>query len=142
MQVAIIEKEFDRQRPRHGPGSRAARRGADWERWSSSQSPSLQLSAFETHRLWSHRHQNDDLDPAMGQSKNAPPVAKLFGDRVRAARHGKGWSLEQFAEVSGLHWTYVGSVERGQRNPSLLNIVRLAEALDVNPADLVRDLRP
>lgn len=77
----------------------------------------------------------------MGQSKSPPVVAREFGRRVRAARHGKGWSLERCAEVSGLHWTYVGSVERGERNPSLVNNVRLAGALEVDPAELVRGLK-
>jgi hypothetical protein len=41
-----------------------------------------------------------------------------------------------------MHWAYVGSVERGERNISLLNIVRLAQAMDVGPEELVRSLRP
>lgn len=40
-----------------------------------------------------------------------------------------------------LHWTYVGSVERGERNVSLQNICRLAKALDVNVAELMDDLQ-
>lgn len=79
----------------------------------------------------------------MGQSKSPPAVAREFGRRVREARHAAGWSpLELCAQVSGLHWTYVGSVERGERNPSLLNIVRLADALDVDPGGLVQGLKP
>jgi transcriptional regulator with XRE-family HTH domain len=50
--------------------------------------------------------------------------------------------LERFAEEAGLHWTYIGSIERGERNVSLLNIVRLAAALGVDPSDLVGGLRP
>ena len=46
------------------------------------------------------------------------------------------------AERAGLHFTYVSSVERGERNVSLENIVRLAHALEVDPADLVTGLRP
>jgi len=50
--------------------------------------------------------------------------------------------LEVLADHAGLHWTYVGSVERGRRNIALRNILKLAEALDLNPAILVDGLRP
>lgn len=49
-------------------------------------------------------------------------------------------SQERLAEVAGLHRNYVGSLERGERNVALLNIVRLANALDFDPADLVGGL--
>lgn len=76
-------------------------------------------------------------------ARDKPKKALLaFGQRVREARHDMEWTLEDLAEVSGLHWTYVGQVERGRRNISLLNILRLAEALDVNPSELVDRLRP
>jgi transcriptional regulator with XRE-family HTH domain len=70
------------------------------------------------------------------------PAAGEFGRRVRAARVAKGWSMEVLAERAGLHWTYVGSVERGRRNIALLNILKLAAALDVNAAELVDGLHP
>jgi transcriptional regulator with XRE-family HTH domain len=41
-----------------------------------------------------------------------------------------------------MDWSYVSQVERGERNIALLNILRLAQALDTNPAELVRDLTP
>jgi transcriptional regulator with XRE-family HTH domain len=63
-----------------------------------------------------------------------------FGRRVRAQRHRKGWSLETLAEVAGMHFTYVGGIERGRRNVSLNNIVKLAEALEVDPGRLVKGL--
>lgn len=69
-------------------------------------------------------------------------VLRRFGERVRARRLSQGWSLERLAAESGLHWTYIGSVERGERNVSLLNIVRLATALGVDPGELVSDLAP
>jgi ribosome-binding protein aMBF1 (putative translation factor) len=67
--------------------------------------------------------------------------ARQFGGRVRERRLALGWSQERLAETVGLHWTYVGSVERGERNVSLLNICRLAAALGLDPADLVRGIR-
>ena len=69
------------------------------------------------------------------------PATRTFGERVRSRRHERGWSQEQLADVSGLHWTFIGQVERGRRNVTLHNILRLAEALDVDPGELVRGLR-
>ncbi len=65
----------------------------------------------------------------------------VFGARVREARLDLGLSQEDLAERSGFHRTYVGTVERGERNPALRNIVKLAEALDLDPAVLVQGLR-
>jgi len=65
-----------------------------------------------------------------------------FGRRVRRHRKELGWTLEELAEKAGMHWTYIGSVERGERNISLINIVRIARALGVGPEELVRGLRP
>nr|RLV48368.1 XRE family transcriptional regulator [Nocardioides mangrovicus] len=59
---------------------------------------------------------------------------------MRARRHELELSQEGLAAVSDLHWTYVGQVERGQRNLSLHNILRLAAVLEVDPADLVSGL--
>jgi len=56
-------------------------------------------------------------------------IRAVFGERVRELRHAAGLSQEQLADRSGLHRTYVGSVERGERNISLRNIQRLAVAL-------------
>lgn len=71
-----------------------------------------------------------------------PPPAHVFGQRVRERRVQLGLSQEALAERSGLHRTYVGSLERGERNVALLNIVRLAAALDVDAGELLRGLQP
>jgi transcriptional regulator with XRE-family HTH domain len=63
-----------------------------------------------------------------------------FGERVRAHRLALGWSQMRLADEAGLHFTYVSSVERGERNISLRNILRLAEALGIDPAVLVTSL--
>lgn len=65
-----------------------------------------------------------------------------FGARVRARRQELQLSQEGLADRSGLHWTFVGQVERGRRNLSLHNLLKLAEALDIDPADLVTGLAP
>ncbi len=61
----------------------------------------------------------------------------VFGDRVRLLRSETGLSQEALADAAGLHRTYVGSVERGERNISLDNIYALAAALSVSPASLL-----
>ncbi|HKI36364.1 MAG TPA: helix-turn-helix transcriptional regulator [Gemmataceae bacterium] len=61
---------------------------------------------------------------------------KRFGERVRALRVRTGLSQEALAAQAGIHRTYMGGVERGERNISLRNIVRLAAALGVHPRDL------
>lgn len=73
-----------------------------------------------------------------------PPIseaARIFGERVRARRQELGMSQEKLAAGSELHWTFVGQVERGQRNLSLKNILRLAELLEIDAAELVRGLK-
>lgn len=59
-----------------------------------------------------------------------------FGQRIRELRKMAGWSQEQFAQKAGLDRTYVGGVERGERNVSLRNICRIASTLGVAPAEL------
>jgi transcriptional regulator with XRE-family HTH domain len=68
-------------------------------------------------------------------------AAAKFGARVRARRQELGKSQEQLAEDSDLHWSYLGQVERGRRNVSLHNILKIAEVLEVDPAELVRALK-
>lgn len=65
------------------------------------------------------------------------PAAAEFGARVRARRMKLGLSQEALADRCDLHWTFVGQVERGQRNLSLHNILKLAKGLQVDPGELV-----
>jgi transcriptional regulator with XRE-family HTH domain len=60
----------------------------------------------------------------------------LFGRRLAQIRKERGWSQETLSLESGIARSYLGSVERGQRNIALINICRLAEALGVPVADL------
>ncbi len=66
-----------------------------------------------------------------------PDSRQQFGAAVRKLRLLRGLSQEELAEATGLHRTYIGGIERGERNPSLVNIVRLAAALRVSPSELV-----
>ena len=82
------------------------------------------------------------------QTKPGTAQAAEFGRRVRRYReamdngHGRRVSQERLAEMTGLHRTYIGHVERGEVNVALYNIVRIAAALGVDPSDLVGGLRP
>ena len=58
-------------------------------------------------------------------------IRKEFGNRIREQRRVLGISQERLAELAGLDRTYVGGIERGERNPSLKNIAKLAAALRV-----------
>lgn len=61
----------------------------------------------------------------------------LIGANLRKRRHALGLSQEKVATLAGLHWTYVSSVERAQRNISIDNICKLAAALGIHPRDLL-----
>ena len=65
-------------------------------------------------------------------------ILTLFGEHVRVLRQARGLSQEALALAAGLDRTYIGGVERGERNISLLNIQKIAQALDVSPADLLK----
>lgn len=62
-----------------------------------------------------------------------------FGRRIRKFRLLRELSQESLAEKTQIHRTYIGGIERGERNPTLLMIHRLAAALDISPATLLSD---
>jgi transcriptional regulator with XRE-family HTH domain len=66
-------------------------------------------------------------------------IRARFGRAIRKRRLELGISQEDLADRAGIHRTYVGDVERGERNLALLNIERLAHALDVQISTLFRD---
>jgi transcriptional regulator with XRE-family HTH domain len=68
-------------------------------------------------------------------------VKKKFGERVRSLRKAQGLSQEELAERTELHRTYIGGIERGERNVALLNIVQIARALEITPSQLLEGLR-
>ena len=67
-------------------------------------------------------------------------VPGAFGRKVRQARLALGWSQEELAHASGLHRTYIGAIERGERNVSIQNITRLARALNTSASQLLEDI--
>jgi transcriptional regulator with XRE-family HTH domain len=72
------------------------------------------------------------------EMKHIKDLNKAFGLRIRNLRKKQGLSQEDLADRAGLHPTYVGGVERGERNPSFESILKIAEALDVSPGQLFR----
>ncbi|MFH5211421.1 helix-turn-helix domain-containing protein [Antrihabitans spumae] len=67
-------------------------------------------------------------------------ATRIFGERVLARRNQLGLSQEKAAELIGLHWTYVGQVERGQRNLTLHNILKFATGLEIDAGKLIENL--
>jgi transcriptional regulator with XRE-family HTH domain len=65
------------------------------------------------------------------------PAHAAFGEAIRQMRGEIGLSQESLAEVCDLDRTYISGIERGSRNPSLTNILKIATALGVRPADLL-----
>jgi transcriptional regulator with XRE-family HTH domain len=64
------------------------------------------------------------------------PAHAAFGEAIRQIRSERGLSQEALAEACELDRTYISGIERGTRNPSLTNILKIAEALEVRPAVL------
>jgi transcriptional regulator with XRE-family HTH domain len=68
------------------------------------------------------------------------PATRVLGERIRERREALGLSQESLAELSAVHWTFLGQVERGRRNLSLHNLLKIAAGLSVDPAELVQGL--
>lgn len=66
-------------------------------------------------------------------------VLKAFGERVREFRAQKGLSQEELARLAKIDRTYIGGIERGERNAGIKNVWRIADALGVPAADLFRE---
>lgn len=66
-------------------------------------------------------------------------IRNCFGANLRTLRKQRHFSQEALSHLSGLDRTYIGSVERGERNISLINIYKIAQALDINVKELFND---
>ena len=71
--------------------------------------------------------------------KAKPSARRIFAENLRKARLAKGLSQEGLAELADLHRTYVGSVERAERNVSIDNMEQLAAAVGVSLPSLLRE---
>ncbi|AFY48543.1 putative transcription factor, MBF1 like protein [Nostoc sp. PCC 7524] len=67
-------------------------------------------------------------------------ILKKFGQRVRDERLQQGLSQEELAEKAGLHRTYIGMIERAEKNITLINIGKIAKALDITIDNLVKGI--
>jgi transcriptional regulator with XRE-family HTH domain len=79
----------------------------------------------------------------MHATKYSPEEKRIllaFGQAMRGLRNKHGWSQEELAEKTDLHRTYIGSVERGERNVSLLNMVNIARPLGVTPTQILEEM--
>ena len=65
-------------------------------------------------------------------------MRRLVGTNVRALRQTKGWTQEQFAERSGFSQQYISGLESGRRNPTVVSLFELAQALGVDPTELLQ----
>jgi transcriptional regulator with XRE-family HTH domain len=65
-------------------------------------------------------------------------LPEIVGKRIREYRKQKNWTQEQLAESASLHYSYIGGVERGDRNISLETLEKIATALDIPAGDLFR----
>lgn len=65
---------------------------------------------------------------------------QAFGERVRNLRTSRELSQEDLAELAGMHRNYIGGIERGERNITLLNLIRLAKALEISPSEFLRGI--
>jgi len=73
----------------------------------------------------------------MNTIKNEKEVLRDLGRRIREFRKMKGWSQEQFSMECGLHRTYIGSIERGEKNITVLNLIKIKETLGVRIENLL-----
>lgn len=65
-------------------------------------------------------------------------IQTALGAHIRKLRKAQAWSQERLAESSGMHWTYIGQVERGERNLTLQSIQAIAKALNLKISELFR----
>ena len=72
----------------------------------------------------------------LGLMKNE--LLKRLGVRIKELRRDKNWSQEDLAKETSFHRTYIGMVERGERNPSMININAFAEAFGISISELLK----
>ena len=72
----------------------------------------------------------------MNTNNDSAEKLRIIGDNIRKYRNLKGWSQEDLALECDLHRTYIGSVERGERNITILNLLNIKEKLEIHLEDL------
>ena len=79
-----------------------------------------------------------------GAARNAKDKQRLIkiGANIRNARKQRGYSQEEFADIAGFSRSYYTEIETGKRNMSVLNLIRIIEALNVDPNEIIGSLKP
>jgi transcriptional regulator with XRE-family HTH domain len=67
-------------------------------------------------------------------------IKRAFGERIRALRKARHWSQEEMGEACDLHWTYVGQIERGERNLGIQSVEKFAKGLKMTISELTRGI--
>jgi transcriptional regulator with XRE-family HTH domain len=70
------------------------------------------------------------------ETSDVDPLLRSLGQRIRDLRAARGWSQEEFADVCGVHRTYIGHVERGEKNVSVGTLARVAGAFEIKLSEL------
>jgi transcriptional regulator with XRE-family HTH domain len=65
-------------------------------------------------------------------------ISIKFGEKVRELRTKKGFSQEELAHIADVHRTYIGMVERAEKNITLVNVEKIAKALEITISDLLK----
>jgi len=73
----------------------------------------------------------------MSPEKSSTRIRIILAQKLRFLRFTRGWSQETLAELAGLHRTYVSSIERGERNVSIDNLEKLADAFELSVSELL-----
>jgi transcriptional regulator with XRE-family HTH domain len=77
--------------------------------------------------------------PRSDAEEQKDPDLVALGARVRSLRLAAGMTQEGVAHAADLHWTYIGQIERGERNPTYKSLLRLASGLGIEPSGIMRD---
>ena len=77
----------------------------------------------------------------IGRSAKDEQYLLKIGDNIRAARKQRGYSQEEFAEIAGFSRSYYTEIETGKRNVSVLNLMKIMEALDVDANEIIGGIR-
>jgi transcriptional regulator with XRE-family HTH domain len=70
------------------------------------------------------------------EARGMSDIAKIIGQRIRNYRTQKGLSQEKLAELAGCHPTYIGQLERGEKNATLESVEKIASAMDISLSEL------
>lgn len=78
--------------------------------------------------------------PSPKPNKTKNPDLETFGTAVRSHRKAMGYSQEAFGDACGIDRSYMGGIERGEHNLALVNILKIIEALNIQPSEFFKSL--